>query len=174
MDDVRQGGRGLQGHTPQGPVEPHASSIKPMPFRCAAEHRRAAIFGRLSKDSVSAAMNDLLQLGCLVSLAALPLCVLCFGMPMVRMEGKHTPGRNRFAADQAGMLKGLRSEGVESRWPKAFIGHTRVDPSRAQPGDQAHARWSRVVWQAGGRERIAPVGLRGSTSHEKHASFTRP
>jgi transcriptional regulator len=58
--------------------------------------------------------------------------VVGFEMPLTRIEGKYKLGQNRSAADQAGMLNGLYTEGGETRLLAEVIEHTLADASRAE------------------------------------------
>jgi predicted FMN-binding regulatory protein PaiB len=62
------------------------------------------------------------------------------GAASTRIEGKYKLGQNRSAADQAGMLKGLHTEGVESPLLAEFIEHILAEASRAEQSDAADSR----------------------------------
>jgi transcriptional regulator len=60
--------------------------------------------------------------------------VVGFEVPITRVEGKFKLGQNRLPADQAGMLAGLRGDGVEAELLAAFIVRHHAGRPDAVPG----------------------------------------
>ena len=57
--------------------------------------------------------------------------IVAFEMPITRLEGKFKLGQNRSAADQDGMLEGLRKDGVEANLLAEFIVRQRESTTAA-------------------------------------------
>ena len=60
--------------------------------------------------------------------------VVGFEMPLARVEGKFKLGQNRSVADRAGMLEGLRRDGVEAGLLAEFIAQHEGAGPDAEPG----------------------------------------
>jgi transcriptional regulator len=58
--------------------------------------------------------------------------IVGFEMPVARVEGKFKLGQNRSAADQAGMLAGLRGDGAEAALLAEFIGQHQASVPHAE------------------------------------------